>query len=324
MKLKIKPIAFESLGVRSMCTYIETPDISILLDPGVSLGKRFGKIPHPREYIALKSARKRLLEISRKADIIIISHYHFDHYTPLGYTDYTWTWSIPDESASIYEGKLLFVKDFRDKINFSQRKRGWIFNKMVNEIAYKVEIADGKTFKIGDTLVKISEPVWHGEADTPLGWVLMTTIKHEDETILFASDVQGPINKEALQIILSEKPNLTIIGGPPTYLQEYKTKRDSVTSAIKHLSKIALESQIVILDHHLLRDAEWRKYIKLPLENARRKGNKLVTAAEFENKQNQLLEAYRDKLYEDEPPSEEFIKWSRMPKDKRKKTPPPI
>jgi len=324
LKLRVKPIAFESFGVRSMCTFIETPDVNILLDPGVSLGRRFGKIPHPKEYLALINARKRLIEASRKADIIIISHYHFDHYTPLGYTDYTWTWSIPEESKSIYEGKLVLVKDFRDKINFSQRKRGWIFNKMVNEIAYRVEIADGKTFKIGDTLVKISEPVWHGEANTPLGWILMTTIKHENEKILFASDVQGPISKETLQVILSEEPNLTIIGGPPTYLQEYKAKSDSINSAVEHLSKIALESKITIVDHHLLRDADWRKYLEKPMKNAKKAGHKMVTAAQFENKQNYLLEAYRDKLYEDDPPSEEFIKWSKMPRDKRKKTPPPI
>jgi len=36
--IKVIPLADESFGVRSMCTYIETPDVKILTDPGVSLG----------------------------------------------------------------------------------------------------------------------------------------------------------------------------------------------------------------------------------------------------------------------------------------------
>jgi len=35
--IKVVPVAFESLGVRSMCTYVETPEIKVLLDAGVSL-----------------------------------------------------------------------------------------------------------------------------------------------------------------------------------------------------------------------------------------------------------------------------------------------
>ncbi|NIM45398.1 MAG: hypothetical protein GTO54_07205, partial [Nitrososphaeria archaeon] len=93
MKIKVLPLASESFGVRSMCTYVETPDIKILLDAGVSLGpNRYGFPPHPREYKALKERRNLILKIAEKADIVTISHYHFDHHTP-SYTDWASHWS---------------------------------------------------------------------------------------------------------------------------------------------------------------------------------------------------------------------------------------
>ena len=51
-KIEVHPLAYESLGVRSMSTFIQTPDVSLLIDPGVALGPRKPIIPHPREYIA--------------------------------------------------------------------------------------------------------------------------------------------------------------------------------------------------------------------------------------------------------------------------------
>ena len=60
-KIKVVPLAEESIGVRSMCTYIETPDTKILIDPGASLApKRNGYPPHPREYQALAECRKKI------------------------------------------------------------------------------------------------------------------------------------------------------------------------------------------------------------------------------------------------------------------------
>lgn len=53
---RLIPLAAESFGARSMCTYVETRDVKILLDAGVSLRpKRFGLPPHPLEFKAIKS-----------------------------------------------------------------------------------------------------------------------------------------------------------------------------------------------------------------------------------------------------------------------------
>ena len=49
-KIKITPLAAESLGVRSMCTLVETPDIKMILDAGISICPyRFYLLPHPIE-----------------------------------------------------------------------------------------------------------------------------------------------------------------------------------------------------------------------------------------------------------------------------------
>jgi len=125
--IRVVPLAAESLGVRSMCTFVETPDVKVLVDAGVSLGPfRLGFPPHPREYKALKAARKRIADAARKAEVVTISHYHFDHHTP-SYTDWFLHWSSDEAARQIYEGKVVLAKSYRDNVNFSQRHRGWVF-----------------------------------------------------------------------------------------------------------------------------------------------------------------------------------------------------
>jgi predicted metallo-beta-lactamase superfamily hydrolase len=44
---RIVPLAFDSFGVRSMSTFVETDDLRILIDPGVALAPiRYGLEPH--------------------------------------------------------------------------------------------------------------------------------------------------------------------------------------------------------------------------------------------------------------------------------------
>jgi predicted metallo-beta-lactamase superfamily hydrolase len=48
--MKILPVAFESMGVRSMATYVETSDLRIFIDPGVSVSPdRYSMPPHTVE-----------------------------------------------------------------------------------------------------------------------------------------------------------------------------------------------------------------------------------------------------------------------------------
>lgn len=323
-KIKVVPLADESFGVRSMCTYVETADVRVLLDAGASLGpSRFGLPPHPKEYRALAVCREQISQAAEKADVVTLSHYHFDHHTP-SYTDWFSHWSSEEVAKEIYEGKLVLVKNYRVMTNFSQRRRGWMFRKTGGKYAKRLEVADGKTFEFGDTTVRFSDPVFHGTGDSALGWVLMTTIEYENERVLFASDVQGPMHTPTLERIISETPRLVIIGGPPTYLSGFRVAEEHIRQGMRNLERLVQRVSATILEHHLLRDEQWKEQLQPVFDAASERGRKVVTAAEFVGEGNNLLEFRRRELYEREPPGRKFQRWMRLPISEKKKTKPPI
>jgi predicted metallo-beta-lactamase superfamily hydrolase len=323
--IKVMPLAAESLGVRSMCTYVETPDVKVLLDAGVSLcPNRFGLPPHPLEFKAIIESRKKIAEAAEKAEVVTVSHYHFDHHTP-SYEDWLCNWTEKDETArQIYQDKILLIKNPKEKINFSQRRRGWVFQKTGGKYAKKLEIADDKSFNFGETKIKFSEPVFHGPEDSALGWILMTTIEFKDEKFLMAPDVQGPMAAQTLKLILREKPQLLMIGGPPLYLAGFRVDEALVQTGLENLGRIVELVPCTILEHHILRSEQWREKAQKVLKRAQKAGNIVLTAAEFLGKENLFLEARRKALFAELPPSKDFEKWARESLRMKKKTKPPI
>lgn len=318
------PIASESMGVRSMCCAIETPDVSILFDAGASLGTRYNLAPHPREYLALTEARRRIRDCARKADVIAISHYHFDHFTPPFLSDTIWTFATKEESAAIYSGKRILAKDIRENIDYSQRKRGWIFQSFIGPIAQSVEEADGRTFKFGRTVLKFSPPLNHGEAENDLGYVIAATITYEGDSVTIAPDVQGPATEDALAYIGLCKSNILYVGGPPTYLAQSRMREEVLARSIRNMSKLASATPLMLIDHHLLRDIDWKRKVAETFSKAEENSKVVKTASGYLGSTDNLLEASRAILYEREPPSEEFMAWIRMPPGKRRRIPPPL
>jgi predicted metallo-beta-lactamase superfamily hydrolase len=321
--LKITPIGFESLGVRSMCTYVETPDLRVLIDAGVALGPRFRLLPHPREYRARNACRARIREYAAKADIIVVSHYHNDHHTP-NYTETVWLGCSLDESVQIYKDKIVLMKDIRNAINFSQRRRGWMFQRFVKKLGSKCEIADGQTFQFGRTKLKISEPVPHGEEESQLGWVLMTTIGYDDEKMMHASDVQGPMARSTARIIVKEKPDLIVLGGPPLYLEGVKVEKASILKGLENAAWVAAKVPTVIFEHHLLRSGNSREKARVVYDSAAEANHRVFSASDYLGCETQLLECNRERLYKEELPSEEFVKWTKLQRDKRSMQSPPV
>ncbi|MEM2281358.1 MAG: hypothetical protein QXZ68_05150 [Candidatus Bathyarchaeia archaeon] len=323
--LRVAPLAAESLGVRSMCTFVETPDLRVLLDAGVSLcPNRFGLPPHPLEYRAIIECRRRIAEAAEKADVVTLSHYHFDHHTP-SYEDWLCNWTAADETAKqIYQSKIVLMKNPKEWINFSQRRRGWVFQKTSGRYAKKLEVADGRAFAFGETTIRFSEPVPHGPEDSALGWVLMATIEFKGEKFLFAPDVQGPISVKTLEKIVAEKPQLVMVGGPPSYLAGFRVNEEEFRLGMENLEKLVEVVPCTILEHHLLRDEAWREKAQKAFEKANMVGHRVLTAAEFLGLENTFLEAARRRLFAEEPPSKEFEKWMRESLDKKRKVKPPI
>ena len=323
-RIRATPLASESLGVRSMCSFVETPDVKVLLDAGASLGpSRWGLPPHPREYKALEGCRERISEAAERADVVTISHYHFDHHTP-SFTDWFCNWSSAEIARQIYEGKVVLAKSYRSKVNYSQRRRGWMFRKTAGEYVERLEIADGRNFGFGDTKLKFSEPVFHGISNTSLGWVLMMTIDYGGERVLFAPDVQGPMYNPTVEMILGEAPDLLIIGGPPLYLAGFKVDETHIQQGMKNLETLVKSIRTTILEHHTLRDERWREACQPIFDTALKAGHTVLTAAEFLKKENNLLEYRRRELFETEPPSSDFKRWMNLPLSERKRTRPPL
>ncbi|MCW4045698.1 MAG: hypothetical protein NWE94_09310 [Candidatus Bathyarchaeota archaeon] len=310
-KIKLTPLAAESFGVRSMCTLVETPDVRVLLDAGVSLcPNRFGLPPHPIEYKTIAALRETIAAAAEKAEVVTISHYHFDHHTP-SYEDWIVNWTEANETArQIYREKTVLMKNPKEKINTSQRQRAWLFQKTGGKNAKKLEAADGKAFKFGkETLLSFSEPVFHGPENSMLGWTIMTLIECEGERFMFAPDVQGPMSTRTLELVKTAKPQAIMIGGPPLYLSSFKVDEAQLQTGLTNLAAVAETVPLTILEHHTLRDSEWRDKTKQIYAAAQKIGHSVMTAAEFAGRENALLEANRQQLYRRNPPSDDFRKW---------------
>ncbi len=288
--MKIIPLAFESMGVRSMATYVET-DQKIVIDPGTSLGpKRFGFPPWETELKALYKTRANIQKHARPADIITISHYHHDHFTPFQLGKYLD--SSPKYAAQIYDNKRLFIKDPTSQINQNQKKRAQSLLK--NLVNSKISYADGQSFQVGDTTLKFSEPLPHGPENSKLGYLIALTIKWGDETLIHASDVQGPIFNGTRDYILQEKPDTLILSGPPIYLLGFALEEKDLENARKNLIKIVKEVPRVVVDHHLLRDLRYAQFLEsVKMET----GKKVWVASELIGKKPYILEARRKELY---------------------------
>jgi len=321
--ITVVPVGFESLGVRSMCTFVETGDVRILIDAGVALGPRFGMKPHPLEYQARAACRTRIKDYAAKSDIIIISHYHNDHHTP-NYTEPVWLGSSAEEAEQIYCNKTVILKSIRDSVNLAQRKRGWMFQRFLKTIGSICQVADGAKFEFGKTIVRMSEPVPHGEETSGLGWVLMTTIESEQTKIMHASDVQGPMSKRTTSAILEQKPDLLLLGGPPFYLEKVKVSTKALNEGVANAIKIARKVPTVIFEHHALRSEKWIEDIK-PIQDAGDEVNyTVITAAEYLGLKSNTLEPMRQQLYEAHPPSKSFLEWCALDREKQRQTAPPI
>jgi predicted metallo-beta-lactamase superfamily hydrolase len=285
--MKIIPIAFDSLGTRGMATYVETKDVKIFIDPGVSLAPiRYSLPPHPLELKRLDEHWNEIVKLAKKAEVLIITHYHYDHHNP---------W----ENLEIYDGKTILIKHPTENINYSQKGRSAFFLEQIKNRPKKIEYADGKKYQFGNTKLEFCT-VFHG-TNSKLGFVNEVFVD-DGFKFIHTSDVEGPNNDQQTGFILDKKPNLVFSDGPLSYIMyRFGTKamNSSVENMIKIISKCPLEA--FITDHHFLRDLRWKDKIPKVFEVAEKKKVKLQTAAEFVGKDVEILEAHRKELFKEYP-----------------------
>lgn len=268
-----------------MATFVETDDSKILIDPGVSLAPlRYGLEPHPMEWQRLDETWTLIKEYAEDSEVLIVTHYHYDHHDP----DY----------PELYGGKTVFIKHPAQNINRSQKERAFLFLEAIKGLPKKLETADGKSFQLGKTFISFSKAVCHG-TNPRLGYVTEVSIKSNGEKFLHTSDVEGPSLEDQTSFILEEKPDILFVDGPMTYMLGYRYSFKSLEISNKNLVRALNETSLhtMVLDHHFLRDLNYKMRIKPLYEEAEKRGVKVITAAEFSGKKIEMLEALRKELY---------------------------
>jgi len=283
--MEIVPIAYDSMGVRSMATFLETKDVSILIDPGVSLApKRYRLPPHRVEIERMNQKWEEIKGMMKRADLAIITHYHYDHHDP--------------NEVEIFSGKKLLLKHPVEKINRSQMERAKFFLEQLKAVNVDIDYCDGKSYEIGKTVVEISDPVFHG-ADSRLGFVLEVYVDDGKKSFLFSSDVEGPNNAEQLAFMLEKSAQVVFIDGPMTYMLGYRFSHKSFQNSVENLKRLIAETDVktLVIDHHLTRDLNWRERMQEVFKAAEQLGVEVESAAEFAGVEEELLEAKRAELY---------------------------
>jgi hypothetical protein len=331
------------MGAKCSSILIETPDITILVDPGAASMQ--GSYPLPlqeKERLQLQALRN-IGEASKSADFVFISHYHYDHYTPL--------MDIPREVENFYKGKTVWAKDPNKFINHSQWNRARIFfgglggkeiykepeginykpieeelpialsrnygdygerkkellekgkiwfekllnlwqtNQWIREFKtrdYFVKFIDGKRYKFGDTIVRFTQPLFHGIEYDRVGWVISLVVENNHKKFLYSSDLQGPQIEDYADWIIQENPDAMVLDGPATYLFGFMMNRINLNRAISNMVKIIKKTKTnpIIYDHHLLREGKYKERLK---EVYKKGKSRVLTAAEFMGREPLIL-----------------------------------
>jgi uncharacterized protein len=277
--MRVLPLAAESLGVRSMATYVEAGGTSILIDPGATLAPaRYGLPPAEAEWEALRRANDRISAYATRAETVFISHYHEDHFR---------------SDPVSYVGKIVLAKDPRRMVNGSQARRGAELWTAIADHA-RLTPADGYRLRTPSLELRVSSPLPHGVEGTALGYVVALTVIEPAERarFVFASDVQGPLSAVASAYLIQERPTLLYLSGPPSYL-ERDLGTPAVERGIEQLLRVIETTECrVIMDHHALRDVRWGARFARLWETGR-----VVTAAGHLGINETALESRRNRLW---------------------------
>lgn len=283
--MNIIPLAAESLGVRSSAVFVETADVKVIIDPGASLAPmRFGLPPHPLEIRKMNESWLRIKEHASRADILIITHYHFDHFDPT--------------EPLVFNNKVLLIKHPEDHINASQVRRARELMKGYRALPRRVEFTDNNRFVFGRTSIRFSSAQPHGP-DTKVGWVVQASIQDDETRFIHTSDIQGACLPEQAEFILAEDPDVLYLDGPLTYLMGQGFSPMDLRASNSNIGKVLEETRVttIIMDHHGLRDRNWKAEREELEARAAKLGKKIVTAAEFLGNEVEILEAQRQQLF---------------------------
>ena len=275
----VAPLAAESLGVRSVATYVECGATRLIIDPGASLGaSRSGLPPADEEWEALRRCNERISGYATRANWVFVSHYDEDHFR---------------YDPAIYAGRNVWAKDPRHMIPARQEARAAELWKAI-EGGCRLDTAEGRTFETPDCVLRASPPLGHGLEGTGLGYVIALTVtdRREGTRFVHASDVQGPLSPVAAAYLARERPTLLYLSGPPAYL-EGQIGRPLIDRGVDQLRRIIDQTGCrVIMDHHALRGEGYLERFRALWDTGQ-----VVTAAGYLGLADAPLEARRRELW---------------------------
>jgi len=276
----IVPLAFDSMGARGSSSLVEVGGKKILIDPGVNLAPRRHKLPpHPLEEERKKSLWEGIKLSGEEADIIVLTHYHYDHLNPEGY--------------EVFYNKRIFLKHPEKNLNYNQMRRASLLLGDIESKVKEIVFADEETIHIQDVTIAFSEAVPHG-IDTRRGCVIQVFIEGDRGSFLFTSDIEGANLNEQISFIIEKNPDVLFIDGPAITFPKSRSHR--ITEIIEKT-----EIKRIVIDHHIMRETNWREYVEDAYLIGREKGVEILSAAEFKGEKENLLEARRVELYEKYP-----------------------
>ena len=280
--MRIEILGTESLGVRGLSCVVKTRGRNIVIDPGVALGyQRYGLLPHPFQVSVGEKVRQRIISALRDATDVVISHFHGDH--------------IPLVDANPYQLKAQKVAHLCRNLRFWAKGLQGLSMNMRRRVeslrdALNIDLPNAEGEE--DGTLTFSLPVPHGQKG---GTVMMTRIQEGDKIFVHASDIQL-LDNETISLILNWHPTIVLASGPPLYLHylSLKQRRDAWDNAVR----LAKSVKTLILDHHLLRCEEGRRWLDDLLSKT---GHRVICAADFMERPRLLLEAWRQRLYRELP-----------------------
>ena len=282
--MDIVPLAFESLGTRGMATFVSAGDLGILIDPGVDLAPmRFRLPPHRIELERKAQHWDSIKTYAKKARILIVTHYHHDHFH--------------EDEWGLFRGKQVLLKHPTRNINFNQKRRAKLLLERIKNVVDDIQYVDGKAFVFDNLKILFSQATCHGINDRS-GYVIQVSIR-SDTSFLHTSDVTGPVLPDQVEFILHENPDTIICDGPVSYMVGSKYDTSYLDTCVENLVSIVEKTKVrrLVLEHHLLRELDWKDKIAPVFDAARRKGIEVTTAAEFAGQETDLLEARRKELH---------------------------
>ncbi len=281
-QLSIHYVAFDSFGVKSMCVRVQTPELTITIDPGVAVEAGSFPLPIEKRHALLDRYQKTVLVSCAQSQAIVVSHYHLDHLQPT-------------RETVMYSGKALFARD-PAIMSAKQAETANRFFKAIDGLPLETVWADGRTFKFKKTVVEFSPAVWHGTRDAEPGTVIMTSVTRGKEKVLVTSDVGGPLEAATTDAICAAKAQTVVVDGYPTYhLGQFATDFDLVRSMVNLCRILAAPGlKTLVVDHHICRDYRYPTFLKVVYAKARQLKKQFGTAAEVLGKTSAVLEGYQN------------------------------